>query len=198
MKIKAAVVRETKKPYSIEELELEPPKEKEVLVKWAYTGYCCTDLHILSGELPFAPPLVGGHEAAGIVEDVGPGVTKVKKGDHVVGAWMAPCGSVRSAEEDGVRSAAPGQPVISVKAQCLTEHQGSKTKMARWYDTVFSYQLFPHTVLSRRLAQSLYEKIFLWNTHALWVAAYRQAGARLQTRLRFYQVILSRFLGSEA
>lgn len=92
MKIKAAVVREVRKPYSIEELELEPPKEKEVLVKWVYTGYCCTDLHILSGELPFTPPLVGGHEAAGIVEEIGPGVTKVKKGDHVVGAWMAPCG----------------------------------------------------------------------------------------------------------
>ena len=183
MKIKAAVVRETKKPYSIEELELEPPKEKEVLVKWAYTGYCCTDLHILSGELPFAPPLVGGHEAAGIVEDVGPGVTKVKKETMLSGRGWLPAGSVRNAGEDGV-ICAPAQPVISVKARCLTGHQGSKTKMVRWYDTASSYQLFPHTVLSQRLAQSLYERIFLWNMLALWVAVYRQGGARSQTRLK--------------
>ncbi len=92
MKIKAAVFREARKPNSIEERELEPPKAKEVLVKWAYTGYCATDLHIVLGDLPFTPPFVAGDEAAGIVEEVGLGVTKLKKGDHVVASWMAPCG----------------------------------------------------------------------------------------------------------
>ncbi len=79
MKITGAVLREPNKGYSIEELELDPPKENEVLVKYAYTGYCHSDLHLLKGEIPIALPLVAGHEGAGIVEDVGPGVTKVKK-----------------------------------------------------------------------------------------------------------------------
>jgi|GEM_PF-1303721 len=64
MKIKGAVLREPNKPYSIEELELEPPKEKEVLVRYAYTGYCHSDLHNLLGEIQMALPLVAGHEAA--------------------------------------------------------------------------------------------------------------------------------------
>lgn len=92
MKIKGAVLREAKKPYTIEELELEPPKENEVLVKYVYTGYCHSDLHLLKGEIPIAMPLVAGHEGAGIVEEVGPGVTSVKKGDHVGVTWMVPCG----------------------------------------------------------------------------------------------------------
>lgn len=92
MKIKGAVLREPKKPYSIEELELEPPREKEVLIKYVYTGYCHSDLHVQLGEIPIALPLVAGHEGAGIVEDVGPGVTKIKKGDHVAVTWMIPCG----------------------------------------------------------------------------------------------------------
>jgi Zn-dependent alcohol dehydrogenase len=92
MKIKGVVLREPKKPYSIEELELEAPKEKEALVRYVYAGYCHSDLHNLLGEIYMALPLVAGHECAGIVEEVGPGCTKIKKGDHVVGTWMIPCG----------------------------------------------------------------------------------------------------------
>jgi S-(hydroxymethyl)glutathione dehydrogenase/alcohol dehydrogenase len=92
MKIKAAVLREYNKPVSIEEINLAPPKEKEVLVKTAYTGFCHSDLGFMTGDTQFPLPLVIGHEASGLVEDVGPGVTSVKKGDHVVTAWMVPCG----------------------------------------------------------------------------------------------------------
>jgi Zn-dependent alcohol dehydrogenase len=92
MKIQSAVLREPNKPLTIEELELDPPKEKEVLIKYAYTGFCHSDLHLMLGEIPIALPLAIGHEAAGVVEAVGPGVTKVQKGDHVVGTWMIPCG----------------------------------------------------------------------------------------------------------
>jgi len=92
MKIKGAVIRERNKPYSIEELELDPPKEKEALVRYVYTGYCHSDLHNLLGGLGGALPIVAGHECAGVVEEVGPGCTKVKKGDHVVATWMVPCG----------------------------------------------------------------------------------------------------------
>lgn len=93
MKIKGAVLREPNKPYSIEELELDPPKEKEALVRYVYTGYCHSDLHNLLGEIHMATPFVAGHECAGVVEEVGPGCTKIKKGDHVVGTWMIPCGT---------------------------------------------------------------------------------------------------------
>ena len=51
MKIKSAVLRETNKPLAIEELELDPPKEKEVLVKYAYTGYCHSDLSVMTGAM---------------------------------------------------------------------------------------------------------------------------------------------------
>jgi S-(hydroxymethyl)glutathione dehydrogenase/alcohol dehydrogenase len=92
MKIKAAVLREYKKPVSIEEINLASPKEKEVLVKTAYTGFCHSDYTFIIGAFKFPIPLVLGHEASGVVVDVGPGVTSLKKGDHVVAAWMCPCG----------------------------------------------------------------------------------------------------------
>jgi S-(hydroxymethyl)glutathione dehydrogenase/alcohol dehydrogenase len=92
VKIRAAVLREVKKGYSIEELELEPPHAGEALVKYAYTGYCHSDLSNLMGRIEMALPMVAGHECAGVVEAVGPDVTRVKVGDHVVGTWMIPCG----------------------------------------------------------------------------------------------------------
>jgi S-(hydroxymethyl)glutathione dehydrogenase/alcohol dehydrogenase len=93
MKMKAAVLREFNKPVTIEEVQLAPPKEKEVLVKTAFTGFCQSDLHFLRGRVNFGLPGVIGHEAAGVVEEVGTGVTSVKKGDHVVTTWLVPCGA---------------------------------------------------------------------------------------------------------
>jgi Zn-dependent alcohol dehydrogenase len=92
MKIKSAVLRAPNKPLSIEELELDPPKQREVLVKYAYTGFCHSDLSVMTGAVHMDLPMAIGHEAAGVVEDVGPGVTSVKKGDHVVATFMVPCG----------------------------------------------------------------------------------------------------------
>jgi S-(hydroxymethyl)glutathione dehydrogenase/alcohol dehydrogenase len=92
MKVKAAVLREFKKPLSLEELELAEPKANEVLVKYIATGFCHSDLHVMLEEIPVPLPMVLGHESAGIVEKVGSGVTKVKPGDHVVCTWMIPCG----------------------------------------------------------------------------------------------------------
>jgi S-(hydroxymethyl)glutathione dehydrogenase/alcohol dehydrogenase len=93
MKIKAAILREYNKPVTIEQIELAPPKEKEVLVKTAFTGFCHSDFSFIIGSFKFPLPLVLGHEASGVVEEVGPGVTTLKKGDHVVAAWMCPCGT---------------------------------------------------------------------------------------------------------
>ena len=92
MKMKAAVVRKHNEPVSIEEIELAPPKAHEVLVRTAYTGFCHSDLYMMMGIFSMPIPLVLGHEAAGIVEDVGQDVTAVAKGDHVICTWNVACG----------------------------------------------------------------------------------------------------------
>jgi S-(hydroxymethyl)glutathione dehydrogenase/alcohol dehydrogenase len=110
MRITAAVLREFKKPYTIEELELEPPKTGEVLVKIAYCGYCHSDLSHLTGVLPLPLPAVIGHECSGIVEDVGPGVTKLKKGDHIVGTFSVPCGECFQCQSGNRNQCSAGYP----------------------------------------------------------------------------------------
>ncbi len=94
MKIKAAVVREAKGPFVIEEIELEEPRANEVLVRIVSTGLCHTDLVARMGFLPMPIPAVLGHEGAGIVEKVGNQVTKVKPGDHVATSFTS-CGVCR-------------------------------------------------------------------------------------------------------
>lgn len=96
MKIKAAVVREKGGAFSIEDLELEPPRDHEVLVRIAGAGICHTDLVCRDQYFPVPLPCVFGHEGAGIVEQVGKQVTKVAAGDHVVMTFdhcaiCAPC-----------------------------------------------------------------------------------------------------------
>ena len=95
MKTKAAVLLEAGKPFEIMELELDGPGVGEVLIKYAAAGLCHSDLHLTDGDLPPRYPIVGGHEGSGIIEDVGPGVTKVKPGDHVVCSFIPSCGSCR-------------------------------------------------------------------------------------------------------
>ncbi len=92
MKTKAAVVHEVGKPIDIVELDLDGPKDGEVLIRYTHAGLCHSDVHIQSGDLPGRLPMVLGHEGAGIIEEVGPGVTRVKAGDHVVCSFIPNCG----------------------------------------------------------------------------------------------------------
>ena len=92
MKTKAAVMYEVGAPLVIEELELEGPKANEVLVKYVASGICHSDYSFRAGVLGTALPSVLGHEGAGIVEEVGPGVTHVKPGDHVIASLTPACG----------------------------------------------------------------------------------------------------------
>jgi S-(hydroxymethyl)glutathione dehydrogenase/alcohol dehydrogenase len=92
MKIRAAVAWEAAKPLVIEELDLEGPKQGEVLVRLAATGVCHTDAYTLSGRDPEGLfPAVMGHEGAGVVEELGPGVTSVAPGDHVIPLYVPEC-----------------------------------------------------------------------------------------------------------
>ena len=90
MKIQAAVVRAVNQ-LAIEDVELDGPTADEVLVRIRAAGVCHSDLHTLRGELRTVPPVVLGHEGAGVVETVGANVTKVKAGDRVVINWLPAC-----------------------------------------------------------------------------------------------------------
>ena len=92
MKIRAAVAWQAAKPLEICEIELEGPKQGEVLVRLAATGVCHTDAYTLSGRDPEGLfPAVLGHEGAGVVEAVGPGVRSVAPGDHVIPLYTPEC-----------------------------------------------------------------------------------------------------------
>lgn len=92
MKTRAAVALAAGKPLEIIELDLAGPKQGEVLVRMVATGVCHTDAYTLSGDDPEGIfPSVLGHEGGGIVEEVGPGVTSLKPGDHVIPLYTAEC-----------------------------------------------------------------------------------------------------------
>ena len=92
MKIKAAVAWKPNQPLSIETIDLEKPKTGEVLVKIVASGVCHTDAYTLSGVDPEGLfPVILGHEGAGIVEEIGEGVTSLKKGDHVIPLYTPEC-----------------------------------------------------------------------------------------------------------
>ncbi len=92
MDVRAAVAHEAGKPLSIETVQLEGPREGEVLVEVKATGICHTDAFTLSGEDPEGLfPAVLGHEGAGVVVETGPGVTSVKPGDHVIPLYTPEC-----------------------------------------------------------------------------------------------------------
>lgn len=93
MKTQAAVLWEYGQDWQIEELELDDPREGEVMVRLAASGLCHSDEHVRVGDLPMRGlPAIGGHEGAGIVERVGPNVTSVAEGDHVVLSFVPACG----------------------------------------------------------------------------------------------------------
>lgn len=112
MRCAAAVLPGVGIDWEVSEIELDPPKAGEVLVKMAYAGICHSDEHFYSGDsVPSAEmeemmraagvpvpewfPMLGGHEGSGVVEEVGPGVTTLKPGDHVAVSFFPACGSCR-------------------------------------------------------------------------------------------------------
>jgi S-(hydroxymethyl)glutathione dehydrogenase/alcohol dehydrogenase len=93
--MKAAVLYEVGAPLKIDDVQLDEPQANEILVKLVATGVCHTDLHFMKGDMPAPVPVIPGHEGAGIVEKVGPGVTTVKPGDHVIMMVAFNCGKCR-------------------------------------------------------------------------------------------------------
>jgi alcohol dehydrogenase len=100
MRTHAAVLREIgrpgpygqTRPLTVEEIELDPPGPGEVLVRVRAAGLCHSDLSVIDGNRPRPMPMVLGHEAAGVIQSVGSGVTSLAAGDHVVAAFVPSCG----------------------------------------------------------------------------------------------------------
>jgi NDMA-dependent alcohol dehydrogenase len=107
MKCRAGVIRGVGQDWTVEEIDVEPPKTGEVLVQWTHAGLCHSDEHMVTGDFqPSAEameamgissvfPMVGGHEGSGVVAEVGPGVTSVAPGDHVSASFVPSCGTCR-------------------------------------------------------------------------------------------------------
>jgi S-(hydroxymethyl)glutathione dehydrogenase/alcohol dehydrogenase len=95
MKVEAAVLFGTHQPYKVVDIELDKPKEREVLVELTASGLCHTDDHLVTGDMPVPLPMVAGHEGAGVVVELGPEVTRVKEGDHVILHAPPNCGQCR-------------------------------------------------------------------------------------------------------
>lgn len=95
MKMNAAVLWGVNEDWRIEEVDLDPPQDGEVLVSFEATGLCHSDHHSRTGDFPSPFPIIGGHEGAGVVQEVGPGVRDLKPGDHVVASFLPACGRCR-------------------------------------------------------------------------------------------------------
>src|SRR3954449_4028688 len=96
------------KPLSIEELELRAPGPGEILVRMGAAGLCHSDLSVINGDRPRPTPMALGHEAAGVVEEVGPGVDDLAAGDHVVCVFVPSCGHCSPCAEGRPALCEPG------------------------------------------------------------------------------------------
>ena len=90
--MKAAVFHGPQKPLTIENVDIAKPIGREVLVRTVASGVCHSDLHFVDGFYPFPAPAILGHEAAGIIQEVGPHVTEFVAGDHVIACLSVFCG----------------------------------------------------------------------------------------------------------
>jgi S-(hydroxymethyl)glutathione dehydrogenase/alcohol dehydrogenase len=107
MKARAAVLWGIDQPWKVQEIDVDPPKRGEVLVRWKAAGLCHSDEHLVTGDMVPSPemleamgldsffPIIGGHEGAGIVEAIGPEVRSVEVGDHVSASFVPSCGHCR-------------------------------------------------------------------------------------------------------
>lgn len=95
MRCRAAVLREIPGRYQVVDVEVDEPRVHEVLVRYVASGLCHSDVHLLMGDQTGPLPFCGGHEGAGVVEAVGPGVTGLRPGDHVVASFISSCGRCR-------------------------------------------------------------------------------------------------------
>src|SRR5579859_3524546 len=164
MKTKAAVAVAARKPLEIVTVDLDGPKAGEVLVEIKATGICHTDAFTLSGADPEGLfPAILGHEGAGIVVDVGPGVTSLKKGDHVIPLYTPECHqcksctshktnlctSIRATQGQGVMP--DGTSRFSIGGQKIHHYMGCST--------FSNYTVLPEIALAKIRADAPFDKV---------------------------------------
>ena len=150
----AAVLRDSKKPLSFEELTIEPPKAGEVRIALRSCGVCHTDYSLAKGILDHQPvPSVLGHEGSGIITDIGAGVSNVIVGDHVVMAPIAPCGQCnRCLNNEGAyckREEERGWGVLPDGRTPLKDKQGEKIAVALNSAFFSDYAVVPSTAVAK-------------------------------------------------
>src|SRR5580700_3753089 len=121
--MKAAVFRGAHQPLTIEEIQIDEPREHEVLVRTVATGVCHSDLHFVEGLWPHPTPAVLGHEAAGIVERVGSEVTYLKAGDHVISCPSVFCGRCKQCNS--------GHPYRCTNRPAVRRAKGDKPRLSK-------------------------------------------------------------------
>lgn len=164
MDIKAAVAYEPGKPLSIETVQLEGPKEGEVLVEIKATGVCHTDAYTLSGKDPEGLfPAILGHEGAGVVVEVGAGVTTLKPGDHVIPLYTPEC---RNCEYCLSRKTNLCQAIRSTQGKGLmpdgTSRFSHKGKLLHHYmgtSTFANYTVLPEIAVAKIRKDAPFEKV---------------------------------------
>jgi S-(hydroxymethyl)glutathione dehydrogenase/alcohol dehydrogenase len=164
MKVKAAVAFEAGKPLSIEDVELEGPKNGEVLVEIKATGICHTDHFTLSGADPEGLfPCILGHEGAGVVVEVGSGVKSLEPGDHVIPLYIPECReceyclsgrsnlcqAIRATQGKGVMP--DGSSRFSFKGEMLHHYMGTST--------FANYTVLPEIALAKIREDAPFEKV---------------------------------------
>ncbi len=164
MKTRAAVAFEAGKPLEIEEVDLEGPKEGEVLVEIMATGICHTDEFTLSGADPEGLfPAILGHEGAGVVREVGPGVTSLKPDDHVIPLYTPECReceyclnpktnlcqAIRTTQGQGLMP--DGSSRFSLKGKLLYHYMGTST--------FSNFTVLPEIALAKINPEAPYDKV---------------------------------------
>ena len=145
--MKAAICYEFGQPLVVEEIEIDPPKAGEVKVRMAATAICHSDIHLIRGEWGGAVPVIAGHEGAGVVVQVGPGVSLVHEGDHVVISLLRACGRCRFCTT-GASHLCEGTFVLSSESRLRNQHgqaiqHGMRTAAFAEYVIVDQSQLVP-------------------------------------------------------
>src|SRR5689334_21596142 len=164
MKTRAAVAFEAKKPLEIVEVDLEGPKQGEVLVEIMATGICHTDAYTLDGfDSEGIFPSILGHEGAGIVREVGPGVTSVKKGDHVIPLYTPECRACKSCLSGKTNLCTA---IRSTQGQCVmpdgTSRSSLKGKKIHHYmgcSTFANFTVLPEIALAKIREDAPFDKV---------------------------------------
>jgi S-(hydroxymethyl)glutathione dehydrogenase / alcohol dehydrogenase len=178
LKTRAALFQGAGRPLELREIELDEPRDDEVLVRMNAVGICGTDLHSVKGEWERPTPLVLGHEGAGVVEDVGDGVTSLRPGDRVVLSWAPSCG-----ECVDCRRGRPAACVPLHRAMAGGTLVDGRTGMSLDGEPVYrgtaTGALSEHLVVAERVALPLEDDVPLEDAALLGCAALTGVGAVL-------------------